>query len=506
MSDSLSPSAQSRGYGLLLSFAALYFLVWVCVPPLVSHSFALDVTESLSWGQEWQWGYYKHPPLAPIVLNLFYEVFGTWGPYLLSQLCIAATLWMVWRTGRRMLDRQRALIGTVLTMGVTYYSFPTIEFNHNIAQMPLWAALVCAFLAALQDGKLWQWAVLGVLAGLAMLTKYPMAIVLLTCGLYLLLSKPRRALLWSAGPWLALGLLVVVFAPHLLWLQATDGLPFAYASERALAQSGNPRLQALLFPVTQLLTHLPLLLALVWAMWRTRHVSVKDGQVFRWHLHCTEPLFLWVFALAPVVIVTAMGVLMGARLRDMWGSPMWALSGLLCAALLPTARLSAMQPKVLRAIAVWLTLVSVFLMVYVSFGAQLRKRAARMDWPAVAMAAQADQTWQQLASCPLDTVAGDYWLVGILSAHGQTRPSVLIDTDPKFSPWITPQRLQSQGALWVWQSGQQPKAPPEPLASVAQQAAMPIHEGTWQIPWPYDPKAKPLTLHWRAYVPHTCAR
>ena len=142
-------------------FAALYFLVWVCVPPLVSHSFALDVTESLSWGQEWQWGYYKHPPLAPIVLNLFYEVFGTWGPYLLSQLCIAATLWMVWRTGCRMLDRPRALIGTVLTMGVTYYSFPTIEFNHNIAQMPLWAALVYAFLAALQDGKLWQWAVLG---------------------------------------------------------------------------------------------------------------------------------------------------------------------------------------------------------------------------------------------------------------------------------------------------------------------------------------------------------
>ena len=339
-----------------------------------------------------------------------------------------------------------------------------------------------------------------------MLTKYPMAMVLLTCGLYLLLSAPRRALLWSVGPWLALGISVLVFTPHLLWLQATDGLPFAYASERALAQSGNPRLEALAFPVTQLLAHVPLLLALAWGWWRTRHIPRGAEHVSRWHLHSTEPLFLWGFALAPLLIVTAMGVLMGARLRDMWGSPMWALSGLWCAALLPTARVAVMQPKVLRAIALWLTLVSLFLMVYVSFGAQLRKRAARMDWPAAAMAAQADQTWQQVSRCPLDTVAGDYWLVGILSAHGQTRPSVLIDTDPKFSPWITPQRVQAQGALWVWQDGQQPQTPPEPLASVAQQTGMPVHAGTWQIPWPYDPQAQPLTLHWRAYVPAACQR
>ena len=53
-------------------WAVAYGLLWSIVPPLLSSSFPLDVAESLSWGREWQWGNYKHPPLAPWVLHSFY--------------------------------------------------------------------------------------------------------------------------------------------------------------------------------------------------------------------------------------------------------------------------------------------------------------------------------------------------------------------------------------------------------------------------------------------------
>lgn len=490
----------------MLVIALIYFLAWSVLPALLGQSFALDVVESLSWGQEWQWGYYKHPPLAPIVLNIFYTCFEKFGPYVLSQLCIALTLWMVWRTGCRLMDHHRALLGTVLTMGVAYYNFPTIEFNHNIAQMPIWAALGYLFVAALQDGKLHQWAILGVVAGLALLTKYPMAILLLTFGIYIMASAQHRKLLLRPGPWLAVALMVLVFAPHMLWLKAADGLPFAYASGRTAVQGGNAHLEALEFPLTQLAAHLPLLLVLVFAWWRSRSTPLASTSVASGRWHTDSPQLLLVLALLPALIVLLLGVVLGLGLRDMWGSPMWAFSGLLIMAWLPDARLEAMKPKLLRGIAVWMLLISIFMVVYMTWGAQLRKRPGRVDWPAVAIAQKADQTWQQYSSCKLDTVAGDYWLAGLVSAYGATRPSVLIDGDARFSPWVDMARLEQKGALWIWQvkSAKTQAQPPEPLASLPVYDQMRIHEGVWQTPWPYAPQAQPLELHWRAYVPAHC--
>ncbi len=185
---SSAPGAPALPWRALLVAGALYLLTWTLLPPLLISSFPLDVVESLSWGREWQWGYYKHPPLAPWLLHLSYRAFGAAGPFLLSQLCIAATLWLVWLAGCRLMERERALLGTVLTLGVAFYGHPALEFNHNIAQMPLWAGLGWALLAALQDGRLRHWLALGALAGLGLLTKYSVAIVLACLGLYLVLG------------------------------------------------------------------------------------------------------------------------------------------------------------------------------------------------------------------------------------------------------------------------------------------------------------------------------
>ncbi|TKW73664.1 MAG: hypothetical protein DI543_26225, partial [Bradyrhizobium icense] len=70
MHESISRPGSALPLPRLLAFALVYFLAWSTLPALLGHSFPLDVVESLSWGKEWQWGYYKHPPLAPIVLNI----------------------------------------------------------------------------------------------------------------------------------------------------------------------------------------------------------------------------------------------------------------------------------------------------------------------------------------------------------------------------------------------------------------------------------------------------
>jgi len=506
MHESISRPGSALPLPRLIAFALVYFLAWSTLPVLLGHSFPLDVVESLSWGKEWQWGYYKHPPFAPIVLNIFYEGLGKFGPYVLSQLCIALTLTLVWLTGKRLMDAQRAVLGAVLTMGVAYYNFPAIEFNHNIAQMPIWAALGYLFVAALQENKLRYWIGLGVVAGLGMLTKYSIAVLLLTLGLYLLGSAQYRKVLLRPGPWLAVCLMALIFAPHMLWLKASQWLPFAYASGRALSETGDPRLEALGFPLTQLAAHLPLLGVLAWAWWRSRRELLGGAVAAERRWHASSPSLLLVLTMLPGLIVMLLGVLLGLRLRDMWGSPMWAFSGLLLMALLPDVRLPSLQPKLLRGIAVWLVLVSIFMVLYMSYGAQLRNRPGRVDWPAAAIAQQAEQAWGMHSTCRLDTVAGDYWLAGLLSAYSAARPSVLIDGDPRFSPWVDVRRLKQHGALWVWQEKTQSEhpQPPEPLKSLSRDETLHTVEGAWKITWSHAPSSAPLELKWRAYVPEHC--
>ncbi len=503
--DALAAQARRLPWRAALLAAGLYALVWSVLPPLLSSSLPFDVVESLSWGREWQWGYYKHPPLAPWVLHLFYRAFGDVGPFLLSQGCIAATLWLVWLTGRRLMDGQRAFIGTALTMGVAFYTRPALEFNHNIAQMPLWAALAWALLAALQSGRLRHWLLLGLLAGLGMLTKYSIAIVLGCLGLYLLTSPARRALR-SPGPWLALLVALLVLAPHLVWLRQTDWLPMAYAGERSAAASRHPHLAALGFLATQALNHLPLaVIVLIAALLARRRVVTGGARAPALRLHSHWPGYLWTIALAPGLLVTALGLLLGLRIRDMWGVPMWAFSGLLVAAWLPGRWLAAMRPALLRGVVLWMVLATLLSMAWLGWGAQWRQRPSRTDWPQAALAAQAQSEWAALSHCPLRVVAGNYWLAGLVAVRGEGWPSVLITGDARYSPWITRQRLAQEGALWLREPNEA-GVPPAPLDSARNTAGMAMRSGVWRLAWPHDPQGPPLMLHWTAYVPAACAR
>lgn len=492
---------ETRYFGVALM---LYLLAWALVPPLLIHSFPLDVVESLSWGREWQWGYYKHPPLAPEVLHVFFSVFGKFGPFILSQLCVLTTLWLVWKTGCRLMDRERALIGTLLTMGVAYYTWPTLEFNHNIAQMPIWASLGYAFLAAWQEHKPRQWLLLGLLAGLGMLTKYSVGILLLCLAAFTVLT-PARSLLRNSGPWLSIMVMLLCIAPHVYWLWQSDWLPFAYAGARASAIPHQSRWSALLFLLTQCLNHLPLLLITGIGLWQAKRLGGAQAMPGQPRMHCTAPGYLLVIALAPGLLLTALGLLRGLHLHDMWGSAMWPFSGLLIASLLPTGWLANLRPRLLRGLLIWLLLVSVLAGLYLAFGAQLRQRPARMDWPTRALVTEAQRSWSQWSNCPLDTVAGDYWLAGLIATAHRSAPSVLIDGDPRFSPWATPERLRAKGALWVGLSQAAAATMPAALEAAVQSGDLEMHSGEWQIPWPYRPHGAPLTVQWRVFSPAHCA-
>src|ERR1700741_1064067 len=82
---------------------------WALVPWLLETSLPLDVvSDGLSWGHEWQWGYYKHPPLPSWTDEVFFDSFGDIGPFLLSQIAIVATYIFVFLLGREIMPSRWA--------------------------------------------------------------------------------------------------------------------------------------------------------------------------------------------------------------------------------------------------------------------------------------------------------------------------------------------------------------------------------------------------------------
>ncbi len=474
---------------------AAYFLVWVLLPWLLSGSYPLDVVEGLYWGREWQWGYYKHPPASSWLLHGFYRLFGSIGPYLLSQLCIMATLYLVYRLGRELLPPVQAALGSVLLLAVFYYSWPSLEFNHNLAQLPVWAALVYTLWRAQHSGRLGDWLLFGLLAGIGMLVKYTVAVLLVVAILYSLLPGVRHH--WrTAGPWLALLLALAVFAPNLWWLWQSDWLPFAYAQTRAAEAGGSDgRFSSLAFAAAQLLNHLPLCLIVLACRLRPQrmHTTAVEGR-----------RFLLVMGLGPAVLLVGLSLLFGVGLRDMWGMPMWNLSGLLLVSGLGGAAWSRWQPRLQRGLSVWLLLASTLMVLYVNWGGQWRNKPSRMDWPQAALAAAAGQTWRQHSDCRLDNLAGDYWLAGLAATALPERPSVMIAGNPAYSPWMTRQRLAVHGSLLLWRADDD--EPDVPLLAGPLPDGMTVYGGQWQLAWNKLPSRAPLAVQWRAYVPSACVR
>lgn len=480
--------ASRRKMRTLLAILLPYLLIWGVLPGFLVESLPLDVVEGVYWGQEWQWGYYKHPPLPAWGLYLLQQLLGDVGPFLLSQLCIALTLFCVWRLGLRMLDPSRAAFGVLALMGVYFFTWPTIEFNHNVAQMPVWAAAVLLFQRAITAQRLTDWLLLGLVSGLGLLTKYSYVMLLATMFLWLLLQPGLRRQLLAPAPWLGVGLMVLVFLPHLLWLIQHDFLPFSYAAARAdaAAASQSRWFGPLKFLAVQLIDHLPLMLLLLLAgFWRRGC----------WQWPASGSALLFWFGLMPALL-TALGALIsGAGTRDMWGAPMWNLSGLMLAALLSAPALERRWPALCRVVAVFLALLTVLMLLFVGFKDQLRDKPSRTGWPDQAMAQVVQQQWLAHTACPLQLVAGDYWLAEMLAINLEPRPSVIPDAELSLAPWADLERIRQQGALLVWR-----------VSDARWQQALPEAghwdaEGELAVPWPRLPDHDPLLLRWRLWLP-----
>lgn len=431
----------------LLWMLIAQIVLWTAIPALCYGNAPLDVVENIAWGREWQMGYYKHPPLQAWLTEIAYLGGGgrIAGIYLVSQLCIAATQLALFALAREIAGAKAALWTVILFSLVYYCNLPSPEFNTNVVQMPLWALAGLALHRAINGKRVWWLALAVALAG-GLYAKYSVVILIGTLALVVLTSAKGRAALKSPWPWLAAVLAAVLVAPQLIWLRNVEFLPLKFAAELNDTGFVDRLRSAASFVGAQAVDHILVVLLLVIGGAGFTYRGASDPA-----LPATEEdrRFAAVLAIAPISLSVLAGVAGGFALRTMWGAPMVLWISLAAVLFLKPA---FRRERVKAALYVWLAL---FIALPVGTGAASilgasRKKPPKIALPGPKLAASLTDIWYDQTGTRLDLVAGDTWPTGVVAAYSKDQPSVFVDANARYNPWVAPQRLAANGVMVVW--------------------------------------------------------
>lgn len=437
--DVRSLPTPSRLIGGLIAFQCF---ILVTIPYGFSSAPPLDVVEGLVWAPHWLIGTYKHPPLPSwlIEISVLLTHNVILGPYLVGQICVALTYWFIYQLGRLLMDPIRAAAGTILMVGAYYFTVPTLEFNHNVIQLPLWSAAVLLYAHLRQKPHSWLlWLGLGALGGFGLYGKYTFAVLLIILFCFSLFERPTRAMFKTARPYVSVALAVAVFSPHLIWLVQHDFEPFTYALERS---SNGPTSAPLVFMAAQVADHLPIVLILA-VVGIGGLIKAESIQAIR-----DDVLFLRVIAFGPILLVFALFILSGSSAKDMWAMPMFNSLGLWL--VMEIGRKWSL-PQLNRAM---MTAMALIFLVGIGFIVQAlhpyADRPSRSNWPMIDIARAVDEAWHKQTDQPLSIIGGTPFVAGLAALGQAIRPDVMIGVDVSHSPWLSEADIKKRGIAFIF--------------------------------------------------------
>jgi 4-amino-4-deoxy-L-arabinose transferase-like glycosyltransferase len=452
----IKPQAWPTPVNLVGLFVLAQIVVWTLAPALTHRAPPIDVVEGYMWGREWVIATYKHPALPSWFLETSRLLTGTtgWPAYLTSQLFIAATFYLVFLLGRDMMGPERAAAGTLMLAGVTYYMWPTPEFNHNVASAPFWAGSALLLWRAVERPSSVWWVLLGACAAGALYAKLAAVVLLASVAAWILFDRSARSRLATLGPWLGLVVFVLLVIPLAVWLSVNDFAPLRYAARRSQGLSTS-HVPLFLFDTTANIAGIFVMLIIAGLVepWRKARRARPSPQAAA-EISGRVRLFLLFFTLGPLAVTVFVAVLSHAGLKTAWGSSMFNVAGLLAIALTAERYTPAALRRIAATAAVLLLVVPLGYAAVVKFDAyQMSSPGMRVNWPQGAIAERLGQVWLRETGQPLRIVAGDPWLAGLVGLTNEAAPSILSNGDLALSPWITAERIDRQGLLAVWEAG-----------------------------------------------------
>ena len=449
-----------------------HLLLWVLICVVTQPNLPLDMVEMIYWGQQWQWGYHKHPPLPAWTAAAVWEFSGNqpWAMYLTAQCTIVATFWAVWKLAREIVSPWLAICSVTVMEGCYYCSYMVNDINNTIMTRPMWALAILFMYWALvrqkQSQRTLYWCLTGVVIGLGMLCKYYMAVLVIAfLAIPILIPNTRRALK-TAGPWLMAMISIGIFLPHVIWMVDNDFITIQYVlnrSDDAAADSvaGNV-LKHFTSPVSFLLSQMGAVLPVLLLMWPL----VKGWKLNRSANTPTvsssfDRKYLAVVVLGPVVVYLVVSAVSGASIRSMWGGPLFSFLGLFVLATFLVQEHADKVRAVIRSSLIVGGVMALALFVRNGFGPAVRGELSKVHFPGADVTREVNQRWQQLHGDQLRIVGGQMFVAGCVGVYSDNQVDVFGGLAAEENPWVSDLQMAHRGGMIVWDKDEFGDAPPQ---------------------------------------------
>lgn len=421
----------------LLLFIGASIVLWTTQCSLLQNIQSLDTLETVTWGAQWAWGHFKHPPLSGWMGYGFSVLTGhsDWGLYLLAQLCLAVGVWYAYKLAREFWQDQYSAAAAALLLYVLHYYNPSwMKFSSFFVEIALRPVMAYYFYVALRNNRWHQWALFGFFCGLGILAKYSTVLLLAAFLLLFLMRKQYRLKLLSYGPYLAFLIFLLVIAPHINWLIDHDFACFRHVESRMVNQ--HPWYTPLNVTVTAfypLLAEMGMLLLACFPRYRGRERKPVDRNALCWALVLTlVPSFFFILI-----------SLFGSDVILMWFSSLACWTGIAVVAVFPFA----ITRDIFRRLFLLLVIYTAVLFVGTSIDLLVCSRP-RLHVRPEAIVNPALNFWKSRSGGPVPVVVGERWLSGVIENYSEGRPPACEIDDEVFFD-LYKERIAREGALLI---------------------------------------------------------
>jgi 4-amino-4-deoxy-L-arabinose transferase-like glycosyltransferase len=415
----IQPGKEKKIFYLLCLY---HLIIWTLVPYFSNKNLPLDVIEALAWGQDFDLGYNKHPPLSAWIPGLLFKIFGNkdWVYYLLSQIFIVISFIFLWKLSSFFLKKKiQILLSVLIIEGIAFYTFETPQFNVNICQIPLWIGTIYFFLKSIKNNKIADWIFLGTFSALGFLTKYIFAYLLISLFFYLIYIFFIRKKINFNFLYTVL-IFFLITAPHFQWLIRNDFTTIYYALKRGGLNEFNiynHLLNPFKFLMSQILILLPFLLLIYLLIKKIKIKLPFDNQKF---------IFLLFSFLLPFFLILITSMVTGSRIRTMWMIPFYSLVGVFFIFLYQ----DSINLKKLKSFNI---LLIIFLIISPTlYSLRSIYNDSRTGYEGKKIALQIEKDWKAFSKDEISNVGFSEWYAGNLSYHLSNRPKVFLEENNNF--------------------------------------------------------------------------
>ncbi len=398
-------------------FVIAHLIFWTLIPSLTNQNLPLDTIEHLAWGSNLDWGYNKHPPMVAIVLEIFYQIFGSqdWAYYFLSQIFVIISFFFIYKFSKEIFNNNLLSLFSVLLMeSIYFYNFTTPEFNVNVCELPFWS-LTVYFSWKIYNSKEIKFLdcfFVGLFAAFGFLSKYLFLYLLISIDLlfiYLIFIKNERK--FNFKYLITIEVFLIVLIPHIIWLFNNDFVTITYGLARTGLEQSN-LIEHIKYPFIFLIKQIGILIPFLIMIW----LLIKNIK-FKFNLRDKKLLFLIAINILPFVLMFLTSLITGSKIRTMWMTPFYLFLGTFFIYLF-RSQINYKKLKPFFLAFIFFFFLSPVLYAYISVSNENK----RTDYPGKEIAIKTQYAWDQQFKSTINVVLGDEWIGGNLSYHLNSRP------------------------------------------------------------------------------------